>query len=81
MSPILTAKVQAAIDDIRPYLLSDGGDIELVEITSKNIVRVKLLGACRSCSMSPMTMRAGVEETIRKVVPEILGVEEVSEEG
>lgn len=76
----LSNKVLAAIEDIRPFLKADGGDIELVEITPKNIVRVKLLGACCSCSMSPMTLKAGVEETIRKAVPEIKGVEAVNVE-
>ena len=55
MGNSLSNKVQAAIDDIRPFLIADGGDIELVEITTDNIVRVRLLGACGSCSMSPMT--------------------------
>lgn len=78
MGNSLSNKVQAAIDDIRPFLIADGGDIELVEITTDNIVRVRLLGACGSCSMSPMTMKAGVEETIKKAVPEIHAVEAVN---
>lgn len=78
MSKDLTQKVERAIDEIRPFLVADGGDIELVEITSENIARVKLLGACSSCSMSPMTLKAGVEESIRKAVPEITGIEAVN---
>lgn len=77
MSSELTLRVQAAIEDIRPFLVADGGDIELVEITDQKVARVKLLGACSSCSMSPMTIKAGVEESIRKAVPEITGVESV----
>lgn len=77
MTKSLTQRVQAAIEEIRPFLIADGGDIELVEITTENVARVKLLGACSSCSMSPMTMKAGVEESIRKAVPEITAVEAV----
>lgn len=77
MNSDLKTKVEAAIEDIRPFLVADGGDIELVEIKEGKIARVKLLGACSSCSMSPMTMRAGVEESIRKAVPEIVAVEAV----
>jgi Fe-S cluster biogenesis protein NfuA len=78
MNSELKAKVEAAINDIRPFLVADGGDIELVDIKEGKIARVKLLGACSSCSMSPMTMRAGVEESIRKAVPEIIAVEAVN---
>jgi Fe-S cluster biogenesis protein NfuA len=73
----LTNKVNAAIDDLRPYLMSDGGDMELVEITNDNIVKVKLIGACKSCSMSPMTLKAGLEEALKSVAPEINGVEAI----
>lgn len=73
----LTNKVNAAIDDLRPYLMSDGGDMELVEITNENIVKVKLIGACKSCSMSPMTLKAGLEEALKSVAPEINGVEAI----
>ena len=79
MNSDLKSKVEAAIDDIRPFLVADGGNIELVDIKEGKIARVKLLGACSSCSMSPMTMKAGVEESIRKAVPEIVAVEAVSE--
>jgi Fe-S cluster biogenesis protein NfuA len=70
----LAARIELAFDKIRPFLEADGGNIELVEITSDNVARVRLLGACGSCSMSLMTLKAGVEETIRKDVPEITGV-------
>lgn len=73
----LTHKVNTAIDDLRPYLISDGGDMELVEITNDNIVKVKLIGACKSCSMSPMTLKAGLEEALKNVAPEIKGVEAI----
>lgn len=70
----LSARIEAAIEKIRPFLEADGGDIELVEVTDGNVARVRLLGACSNCSMSLMTLKAGVEETIRKEVPEIVAV-------
>ncbi|MCE3280767.1 MAG: NifU family protein [Bacteroidetes bacterium] len=74
----LTKRVEDALEQIRPYLKADGGNVSLVEITDDNIVRLELLGACKSCSMSMMTMKAGIEETIRRSVPEITGVEAVN---
>ncbi len=73
----LIDKVSDALESIRPFLISDGGDIELIEITEANVVRVRLLGACGSCNMSAMTMRAGVEETIKRMAPEITAVEAI----
>ncbi|HAA00547.1 MAG TPA: hypothetical protein DEP18_01375 [Flavobacteriales bacterium] len=70
----LNEKIELAIAKIRPYLEADGGNIELVGVTPDFVAEVRLLGACSSCSMSAMTMRAGVEETIRKEVPEIRAV-------
>jgi Fe-S cluster biogenesis protein NfuA len=67
--------VLKAIDDLRPYLHNDGGDMELVEITKENKVVVRLLGACRSCSVSSVTIKAGLEENLKILVPEIIGVE------
>lgn len=64
-------KVEEAIAQIRPFLEADGGNIELIEVTEDKIVRVKLLGACSSCSMSAMTMKSGVEDAIRNVIPDI----------
>lgn len=80
MNNSLTSRVEAAIEEIRPFLLADGGDIELVEITNGNVARVKLLGACKSCSMSAMTIKSGVEESIKKSVPEIVSVESIEAE-
>jgi Fe-S cluster biogenesis protein NfuA len=74
----LQHKVEEALDTIRPYLEADGGNVEIVEITGDNIVRLELKGACKTCNMSHMTMRAGIEETIKKSVPEIKGIESVS---
>lgn len=69
--------VELALSEIRPFLQNDGGDITLVEITEDHVVKVKLHGTCNTCSMKPMTMRAGVLETIRKALPEIKEVVEV----
>ena len=76
---ILLKKVEDALQSIRPYLNADGGDVSLVEITDDKTVRLELKGACKTCSMSMMTMRAGIEETIKRAAPEILRVEAVNE--
>ncbi|RPH31753.1 MAG: NifU family protein [Bacteroidales bacterium] len=67
----ILSKVTASIEIIRPYLQNDGGDISLVEITDDLTVKVKLHGACGSCPYSLMTLKNGVEQTIRRDVPEI----------
>lgn len=71
-------KIEEALNSIRPYLEADGGNVELLEITDDLVVKVELQGACKSCSMSTMTMKAGIEETIRRAVPEITKVEAVN---
>ena len=75
---ILLDRINKALDDVRPHLAVDGGDVELVDITDKNIVQIKWLGACEGCNMSMMTMRAGIEQTLKGKVPEIRGVEAVN---
>ncbi len=60
-----------SLEQIRPFLAADGGDIEFVDITDDGVVRVKLLGACSDCSMSMMTLKAGVEEAVKKASPEV----------
>jgi Fe-S cluster biogenesis protein NfuA len=72
MSSIETL-VEDALDTIRPFLKADGGDVELVDIVDST-VRIKLLGACKSCSISHITMKAGVEESIKSALPEITEV-------
>jgi Fe-S cluster biogenesis protein NfuA len=67
-------KVQKAINEIRPNLQADGGDVELVEVMEDGTVKVKLLGACRGCPMSQMTLKMGIEKYLKKEVP---GVREV----
>ena len=70
-------KVEAALNKIRPSLQMDGGDVELVDVSSEGIVKVRLTGACKGCPMSQMTLKAGVEQTIRREVPEVKRVEAV----
>ena len=74
----LIEKVEIAIDEIGPYLIADGGDIKVVSIDNKNIVNLELLGSCETCPMSPMTLKAGVEEAIKKQVPEIKGINAIN---
>lgn len=75
MNKALRQQIEASLDTIRPYLEKDGGNIELVNITEENIVQVNLLGNCIRCPMSFMTMKAGVEESLRKSIPDLKGVE------
>lgn len=74
----LLERVEAALDTIRPYLETDGGNVSVEEITPEGVVRLKLLGSCGSCPMSIMTLKAGIEGAIQKSVPEITGVEAVN---
>ena len=62
-------RVARALDKVRPYLQSDGGDIDLIEVTDEMIVKVKLKGACNGCPYSMQTLKAGVEQTILREVP------------
>lgn len=64
-------KIQSALDEIRPYLQSDGGDIEFIDINDNFEVRVQLKGACGNCPMSLQTLKLGVEKTIQKNVPQV----------
>ena len=74
----LIEKVENAINEIRPYLEADGGDIKVVSIDNKNVVNLELIGSCETCPMSPMTLKAGVEEAIKKQVPEIKGINAIN---
>ena len=67
-------RVSSAISLIRPFLNDDGGDVELVEVTLYHIVKVRLTGSCKDCSMKQSTLRGGIEETIKKAVPEVTSV-------
>jgi Fe-S cluster biogenesis protein NfuA len=75
---VIERKVKNLIEQVRPYLQQDGGDIRFVEITADNVVNVELTGACGSCPYSTMTLKNGVETTIRKAIPEIKSVEAIN---
>jgi Fe-S cluster biogenesis protein NfuA len=77
--PALTIRINEALASLRPFFEADGGDMELVDITDEGIARVKLLGACHDCSMSLMTLKAGVEQAVKRVAPEIIRVEQFEE--
>lgn len=77
----LLNKVNLAIDQLRPFLHADGGDMELVEITPDFIVKVRLKGACKECAMSAMTLKAGLEDAIKIAAPEVLAVQSIDDEG
>jgi Fe-S cluster biogenesis protein NfuA len=74
----LEAKIKNVLDQIRPYIQSDGGDIKFVELTEDKVVNVELLGACGSCPYSIMTLKNGVETAMMKAIPDIKGVEAVN---
>lgn len=74
----LMERIEAALDDVRPHLETDGGDVELVEVTDDMVVKVKWLGNCENCFMSIMTMKAGIEQAIKNRVPEIKAVEAIN---
>ncbi len=71
---ILLQRIDTALDDVRPHLAVDGGNVEVVDITDTKVVKIKWLGACEGCSMTAMTMRAGIEQAIISRLPEITGV-------
>ena len=74
----ITQQVEQALETIRPYLIADGGDVAIEEITSDHVVKLRLLGNCGTCKMSFMTMKAGIEQAIMKAVPYITAVEAVN---
>lgn len=73
----LENRVREALQIVRPYLQADGGDVELVQVTKDGIVELRLTGACGTCPMSQMTLRAGIERALMRVIPEIRRVEAV----
>jgi Fe-S cluster biogenesis protein NfuA len=72
------AKVEEVLAEVRPHLQADGGDIELVDVTDDNIVRVRLQGACAGCPMSQMTLALGVQQILQERIPEVAAVENVA---
>ena len=70
----LLLRIEAALDDLRPYLATDGGNVRVANITTEGVLQLEWEGACGACPMSPMT-RAGLEDSVRRAVPEITAVE------
>ena len=77
MELTLNQRVEEIINQIRPQLQADGGDIRFVELTTNNVVKVELQGACGSCPHSKITLKQGVEALIKKYIPEIQSVEDI----
>ncbi len=73
----LETKVKNVLDQIRPYLQADGGDVEFIELTDNKTVNIRLLGMCGNCPHSQMTLKNGIETAVKRVLPEILSVESV----
>ncbi|WP_114749901.1 NifU family protein [Pleomorphovibrio marinus] len=73
-------QIENALDTIRPYLEADGGNVKVVDLSDEMVLRLELTGACSSCPMSTMTLKAGVEEAIKKAIPEISKVEAINVE-
>ena len=76
--PALHARIEETLDAIRPYMMADGGSVRLQQVTDDMVVELELLGACGTCPMSMMTLRAGIEQALRRAVPEITRVEAVA---
>lgn len=74
----MKTEIQKALNNIRPYLQADNGDVELVDVSEDGIVKVRLLGACEICPLSIMTLRAGIERAIMREVPAVKRIEAVN---
>jgi len=74
---MLKEKIEDALNKVRPALQADGGDVELVDVDEDGVVKVKLTGACGGCPMSQMTLKMGIEKTLKQAVPEVERVESV----
>lgn len=73
---MLKEKVEKALEDVRPALKADGGNVELIDVTEEGIVKLKLTGACGHCPMSTYTLKMGIEKSLKEKVPEIKSVEQ-----
>ena len=72
-------EVEKVLDEVRPGLQADGGDVELVDVTEDGIVKVKLTGACAGCPMSTLTLKMAIEKRLKEKIPEVKAVEQVFE--
>ena len=75
ISPSLRKRIETALDSIRPYLEADGGNAKILDLSEEMVLTIEFVGACGKCPMSTMTLKAGVEELIQRMVPEIKAVE------
>ena len=71
-------KVEKALEEIRPVLMADGGNVELVEVTADGIIKVRLTGACGCCPMSTYTLKLGIEQKLKELIPEVKSVEQIT---
>ena len=76
----MMADVEEALVHVRPHLAVDGGDVELIDITEDQVVLIKWLGACRNCGMTQMTLKAGIEDVIKRKIPTVREVRAIEEE-
>lgn len=74
----ITDRIETALNSIRPYLMADGGNVRVLELIDNNILKLEFVGACGNCPMSTMTFKAGVEEAIKRAVPEITQIDVVN---
>jgi Fe-S cluster biogenesis protein NfuA len=77
VKPLNTEEIRLALDEVRPHLQADGGDVELVEVTDDGVVKVRMTGACAGCPMRQMTLKGGIENYLKKKIPELKSVEAV----
>ena len=75
---MLKEQVEKALDEVRPALQADGGNVELVDVTEDGVVKVKLTGACGSCPMSTYTLKLGIEQKLKEKIPEVKEVQQVT---
>jgi Fe-S cluster biogenesis protein NfuA len=78
MTDSVKSRIEASLDTIRPYLAKDGGNVEVVEITADNVLKVRLVGSCQTCPQSFLTLKSGIEDAVRAAVPEIVSVEAIN---
>jgi Fe-S cluster biogenesis protein NfuA len=74
----LIQRIETSLDSIRPYLVADGGNVKILEVTADMVVKLEFIGACGSCPMSTMTFKAGVQEAIKRAVPDIKSIEVIN---
>lgn len=73
----LRARIESTLEAIRPYLKADGGDVEFIDVSTNMVVKLRLLGTCSTCTMSRFTMKAGIEDNLKKAIPSITSVEAI----